>query len=199
MLEHILPVLGGVGVEVVDEVGRPSPDLADLVVPLSRLDEHFPLLALLVGVTLVVPDTRLHDGNIPIFTCDAFHAIQGELVSIHREGLELVHVVDVAPNRVQRNSVFLVVTYHCLQFPHVRVAPSALVEPHRPKRRNYRLSHQTVELLQQILRIALTQDEPEIDYPSDSSVNLEITIVAETLHFDIEGIRCPEVADVMVA
>ena len=72
---------------------------------------------------------------------DSFHAVKREALSIDREILEIGHVVDIAPNRLERDRVLLVLDYHLLQLVDCLVSPSALVVAQRPKWRNRRTTH----------------------------------------------------------
>lgn len=69
----------------------------------------------------------------------------------------------------------------------------------RPKGRNVGVSHQRVERNEQFLGVLISDNKPKVDDPSNGSINFEVAVVAEALHFNVEGIRCSEVANVMVS
>ncbi len=105
-----------------------------------------------------------------------------------------MHIVDIAPYRVQGNTSFLVLGKHCLELRNVGVAPAALVETESPEGRNDGLPDEVMEICQEFFWILAAEDEPEIDDSSDGSVDLEVAVVAVALDLNVEGIGGPEVA-----
>lgn len=194
MSEHIEPILGGIGMEIINKFCISCPYFAHLIVALCRFNENISFFALLIGIPLPISDAWLNYRDVPVSACYLLHAVQRKLVGVDREGLVLVHIVDIAPYRVQGNTSFLVLGKHCLELRNVGVAPAALVETESPEGRNDGLPDEVMEICQEFFWILAAEDEPEIDDSSDGSVDLEVAVVAVALDLNVEGIGGPEVA-----
>ena len=108
MSQHIFPILGRIRMEIINKLGQPSPNLPDLILSLRRLNIHIPLLPLLPSIPLPVPYTRLNYRHVPVLIRYLLHPVQWKIVSIDRKCLVIVHIVYIAPDHVQWDSVLLV-------------------------------------------------------------------------------------------
>ena len=100
MSQHIDPILCGVGMEIINKIRQPRPHLALLIFSFRRLNIHISLLPLLIGVTLPTSDTGLYYWHVFVVISYFLHPVQREIVSIHRESLVVVHVIDITPNYI---------------------------------------------------------------------------------------------------
>lgn len=148
VLQHVEPELGGVWVEVVDEDRVACPNFADEVAALGCLDEDIATGALLEGVAGAVAGCRFDDGDVAVAFGDVEEAVEREAGGVDGEGLELVHVVDVRPNGVEGESIFLILFEYIFDFGDVVVAPSALVEAESPEGRDVCCSYEVMELVE---------------------------------------------------
>ena len=108
MGQHINPILSGIRMEIINKISQPRPYLTLLVLTFRRLNIHISFLSLLISIPLSTSDTRLNNRHIFITISYFLHSVQREIISIHCKCLEIVHVINITPNYIQRNSILLV-------------------------------------------------------------------------------------------
>ena len=108
MSQHINPILSGVRMEILNKISQSRPYLTLLILPLRRLNIHISFLPLLIGITLSTSDTWLYNRHVFIIISYFLHPVQRKIISIHCESLVIMHVVNITPNYIQRNSILLV-------------------------------------------------------------------------------------------
>jgi hypothetical protein len=93
-------------------------------------------MSFFIGKAVINFDTGIYNGDIVIFGDDFPHLIQWEPFVIDGEVFIVDHIVNVAPDSIQRQIVLFEVLKDILQVGDVFVSPSTLVEPHAPEWRD---------------------------------------------------------------
>lgn len=130
---------------------------------------------------------------------NGFQLIQGEEFCIYSECLEIVHIINIAPHSIQGDVVLLEFGDDSLKGSNILVSPTALMVPQRPKGRNVRITDKSMEAFEQFLRILLTNNKPEIDYPPNHPKYLHVAGVAEALNLHVQCVAGPEVSNMILA
>lgn len=142
---HIFPILGRIGMEIIRKLNRASPYLSDQKLPISSLDVYISFCSLAKGIAQS-SNAWLHNRNVLVLFNDGSQSIEWKFFSIDCKGLELVHVINIWPDSVKRNTVGFVFGNHVFQSGDVFVSPAALMETQWPKGRNQRISNICMEL-----------------------------------------------------
>lgn len=79
----------------------------------------------------------------------------------------IVHVFKIRPESIQRDIVLIVLSHHLLDVIERFVPPSALVMAEAPEGRDMTSSDELVVLLEEGLRVFLTQDDEEVNRSSN--------------------------------
>ena len=108
MSQHINPILSGIRMEIIYKISQSRPYLTLLILTFRRLNIHISFLPLLIGITLPTSDTWLYNRHVFITISYFLHSVQREIISIHCESLVIMHIVNITPNYIQRNSILLI-------------------------------------------------------------------------------------------
>ena len=146
-LHHISPIFRRIRMEVIRKVDRTSPNLTNEVTSLSIFDIDVSLLALLVSITQH-SNTGLHDRYILMIFENGSKSIQGEKLCVDCEGLEIMHVIDIAPNGIQGDVVFLEFGDDCFKGCDIFVSPTRLMVSQRPKGRNVGVANKRMKIFE---------------------------------------------------
>lgn len=139
-LQLPLPEKSGIGMQVVDEVHRPRPHLPSVV--FIRIDgvfeEDVHFLTSYHGFAIVDGHSHVQKRHkVQFFIFDQSIELLGRMgVFVDRENHLPVHVLQIRPEGVQRNVVFVVSSHHLFNLRERFIAPTALVETKTPERRN---------------------------------------------------------------
>ena len=87
---------------------------------------------------------------------------------IYSENHHFVHVFQIGPDAVQRYFIVIEIIDHLLNVANVSIAPSTLVIPQTPERRNMTAPYIVMELLQERLRIFLPKKYQKLRVTSDT-------------------------------
>ena len=139
-IEHVLPILSGVGMEEVNKGGPSRPDFSHIRLfssPIHDKDSSFE--AFLICASSIL-DSSVDDGDVSISVSDIFHFLQRKLVLVDREVFIVDHVIDICPDGVQGKSILLVVGQDIEKFIGIRIPISALMETETPERRQFGLA-----------------------------------------------------------
>lgn len=90
--------------EVVRKLNRSSPYFTNQIFSVGTLNVNVFLCALVKCISQS-PNAWLNNRNVLVFFDDCPQSIEWKLLSINRKGLELMHVVDIRPDGVKRNTV----------------------------------------------------------------------------------------------
>lgn len=172
VLEHILPKLGCVWMEIVNKNILSRPDLSYHIASFCGLDKQVSLVSLLIRIALFIFDTCFNDGNISVSFCYIPQSIQREFVTVNCKSLEIMHIVNICPNCVKWDSILFIFLKHCLNFSDVSISPATLMETKGPKWRNQGSSYKFMEINKQKFRITISKDEPEVNDSSNSPIDL---------------------------
>jgi hypothetical protein len=114
-----------------------------------------------------VLDARVDDGNPSMLSQQFAHFSGGELGLVNGEYFAVDHVIEVAPQSVEGQSVRSEAGNDCFQLADVRVPPAALMIPEGPEGRQVCPSVVKVELLNYSLRVRVAEEKPKIDDTSN--------------------------------
>mmetsp|Transcript_10601 Transcript_10601/g.20456 ORF Transcript_10601/g.20456 Transcript_10601/m.20456 type:complete len:277 (-) Transcript_10601:647-1477(-) len=192
--EHRLPVCCSIGVRPVNEGSWSRPYISyKNPVFVWALQEDVHASSVIEGYVVDVCNSTVQDRDIVLrHVVESVH--KGwqacEVCLIDGEVGIVLHVVDVAPEHVQRQVVFSVVAYNPLKSCGVGVAPPALVPSQAPVGHEGRLANQGVVLLDNILNIG-AKEAVEVDGSSDSSEGDEVICA---VYVGIEGVAVQQEA-----
>lgn len=86
-----------------------------------------------MNILLVQEVTRVEDENIFLAILvnqvkKTLHFVQREIVGVKCKILKTIHVVNICPNNLKRNSGFCIPTDHSLNIIYIFISPSALMK-----------------------------------------------------------------------
>lgn len=127
-IEHIDPVLCGIGMKEVNKSGSSRPYSTNKIFSSWSLDIHISFQTFIISITISNLDSCIYDWHIVIIFKNFFHSIEREPWIINGKVLEMKHVIDVAPNSVKGKVVFCVFLNDIFEVLYFMIAPSALME-----------------------------------------------------------------------
>ena len=138
MLQHIDPILSGVGMEIISENNFSSPNFPNLIITLSILNKNISFLTFFPGISFFIPNAWLYDRNIMMIFNNICHLFQRKFFLINCESFVFCHIINIRPNCVQWYFIILKSFYDFFQSCNILVTPSALMKSQRPEWRNCR-------------------------------------------------------------
>lgn len=88
----------------------------------------------------------------------------------------LIHIVQIRPKDIDRQVVLFKLLQHLLQLSSRLIAPTTLMVPHAPKRRNVTRPNVLMVSLQNRLRVRLTDQHQKVHLPSNYMEQQLLTI-----------------------
>ena len=118
--------------------------------------------SLFIGITFS-HNSKVNQTAPPHLLHYFLHTIKRETGGVDCEVLEIKHVVDITPDCVNGQSIFLEVLEDLFKICYVFVTPAGLLVAQTPERRNSRASHVLVQLQDGGLGVLLPEQEPEVE------------------------------------
>jgi hypothetical protein len=136
LLQHVFPILGGVGVEEVRVDGPAYSHFAEKRVSSVQIsDIDFHLEPSFIEGAFVL-DAGVDYRNPPGGLEHSFHLAEGKFGFVDCEDLALNHIVEIAPDGIKGKVVIIEVVDDPMKSAHVFIAPATLMVAEAPKRRD---------------------------------------------------------------
>ena len=114
VVKHIDPILSGIRMQEVNKTCGSWPDSTNKIWTGRGFDINISLEPFGIGKAITQLDSCINDWHIIIVLEYFVHSIKGEPSLVNSEILKVKHVVNIAPDGVQRKIIFSVFLQHCL-------------------------------------------------------------------------------------
>lgn len=114
VIKHIDPILSGIRMQEVNKACGSWPDSTNKIWTGRSFDINISLEPLRIGKAITQLNPCVNYWYIIIVLEYLVHSIKGEPSLVNSEILKVKHVVNIAPNGVQRKIIYSVFLQHCL-------------------------------------------------------------------------------------
>lgn len=170
-IEHVLPVLGCVRMEKVNESCGARPNLAYVglfPICIHYIDSSFQPLVVSSSNVL---DPSVDDRDVSITISDVLHLCKRETVLINGKVFVADHIIDISPDCVKGNPILFIIGQNFKELISIWVAVLALMEAKRPERRKFRSSNIGVQFLHRCLGALFSQEKSEVEHSSNHLIS----------------------------
>lgn len=197
MAQHLHPVVCRIWMEPVHKHRRPRPDPPFGLFSMWVLDEDVHLVPLSVSDSVTDFDAGVDDWHHVVVLGKFRHPVEWESFLVDGEILEIHHVVDICPDGVQGDVVSFIPLCDILQHAHVVIAPSALMEAHRPEWWHCRPPKIDMESIKGCFGVR-PKNKPEVKNATNNFVGHLERCCVLVRHYHIHRIGIPQMGEVPV-